>query len=180
MEQKSDICFAILEKLRLGKNHARGLAREIKTNHMTIKRILDSLTRDNIVDFKISGRNKLFFLKKNFHSRNAIISLELYKQKQIIIKEPVLRQIFEEIIKDSNIRLAILFGSYARGLNHSRSDIDIYINAVNPEIKKSIELLNSKINIKSGKFDKDNLLRQEIIKSHIIIKGAEEFYDEYC
>ena len=36
--------------------------------------------------------------------------------------------------------------------------------------------MNSRISVKSGPFDLGSDLIMEIIKNHVIIKGAEEFY----
>ena len=57
------------------------------------------------------------------------------------------------------------------------SDIDVYIEAKDQKLKREIELINSKINIQIGKYDKDNLLIKEIERNHVILKGAEEFYE---
>ncbi len=74
--------------------------------------------------------------------------------------------------------MAIIFGSYAKELAHKDSDIDIYLETENRKIKKDIENLNSKLSVKIGKYDKNNLLIKEIKKDHIIIKGVEKYYEK--
>ena len=46
------------------------------------------------------------------------------------------------------------------------------------KVKEDIENINSKINVKIGIFDNDDLLINEIIKNHVIIKGVEKFYEK--
>ncbi|MEK6900125.1 MAG: hypothetical protein AABX05_03295, partial [Nanoarchaeota archaeon] len=58
------------------------------------------------------------------------------------------------------------------------SDIDIYIETKNRNVKGSIEDIHSKISVKIGTFDTRSPLIKEIIKDHIIIRGIEAFYDE--
>ena len=72
----------------------------------------------------------------------------------------------------------MLFCSYAKGLAKKDSDIDIYIETKNRNVKKSIEDIHSKISVKIGIFDIKSLLIKEIIKDHIIIKGIEVFYEK--
>jgi predicted nucleotidyltransferase len=52
----------------------------------------------------------------------------------------ILEQVLNSLRKDRKILLAFLFGSYAKGLQHKRSDIDlaVYINADNEEERINI------------------------------------------
>ena len=54
----------IVESLLKKENHVRGLARELKTNQTTISRRLKELFKENVVDYKREGKNKVYFLKK--------------------------------------------------------------------------------------------------------------------
>ena len=74
--------------------------------------------------------------------------------------------------------MIVLFRSYAKGHPKKDSDIDIYLETTNNKIKPKIQELNSKINIKVGKFDINSLLVKEIIKNHVIIRGVEDFYEK--
>jgi len=76
------------------------------------------------------------------------------------------------------IKLAILFGSYSKGLAKQDSDTDIYIETDNKKIKKELESIDSRLSIKIGEFSADNLLIKEIIKNHVIIKGVEDYYEK--
>jgi predicted nucleotidyltransferase len=89
----------------------------------------------------------------------------------------VLRGIIEAIRKNIKIKLAILFGSYAKGIAKQDSDIDIFIETKERSIKKELENLNSKLSVKIGDFDQSNPLIREIKKNHVIIKGIEQYYE---
>jgi len=176
MEQK-DYKMEIINELLRDDNHIRSMAKNINTNHMNIIRRIKELSKENVVDYKEFGKNKTYFLKKTVESKNYIFSAENYKLNRILKKYPELRSIIEKIQNDKRIRLAILFGSYAKGLVKQDSDIDIFIETNNKKIKNDISLIDLKLSIKIGKYNKSNLLIKEIEKNHVIIKGVEYYYE---
>jgi predicted nucleotidyltransferase len=177
MEQK-DYKLEIIERLLQNKNHVRGLAKELKTNHMIVQRKIKNLEEENVVDYKEEGKNKSYFLKKNIEAKTYVFKTEGYKLLKLLEKNPGLRRIIEVVQKDSRIKMAVLFGSYAKNIAKPESDIDIYINTQDEKIKRDIHTLNSRLNVKIGKYDKSNLLIKEIEKNHVIIKGVEEYYEK--
>lgn len=178
MEQKDYIILEIINEILSTPNHVRGLAKMLNTNHMTIARKMEELAKNNVVDYKEEGKNKTYFLKKTIEAKIFVFSAENYKLNKILKKYLNLRGVVERIQKDKKIKLAILFGSYANGTAKPDSDIDIYIETTNKKIKEEISLVNSKISVKIGKYDKSNLLIKEIEKNHVIIKGVEIYYEK--
>ena len=180
MLHMSQNCYKlkIIESLLKKENYIRGLAKELKTNQTTIARKLKELFRENVVDYKKEGKNKIYFLKKSLETFQIILILENYKLIELLEKYPYLRRIIQTIKQNKKIKLAIIFGSYTRGLATRKSDIDIFIETRNKKVKKEIENLNSRISVKIGNFNKENLLIKEIIKNHIIIKGVEYYYEK--
>jgi predicted nucleotidyltransferase len=158
--------------------HPRGLAEKLQTNHMTIARKLRTLVDENVADYRTEGKNKVYFLKKSIEGRNAAIIAELYKQSHSVSTYPILRGIFRAIHEEREVRLALLFGSYAKGIPKKNSDIDIYIDTLNSNVKKQLEQRHSSLSVKIGEFDPQSLLIQEIIKDHVIIKGVEVYFDK--
>jgi predicted transcriptional regulator len=77
MEQ--NISFEIIDILLNKEIHTRALAKRLNINHMTTSRYLKELVNDNVLDFRMEGRNKMYFLKKNIESRNYATMTELYK-----------------------------------------------------------------------------------------------------
>lgn len=177
MEQK-DYKLEIVNELLRGNNHIRGLAKKINVNHMSILRKIKKLEYENVVDFKVEGKNKTYFLKKTVEAKNYVFILENYKLNRILNKYPVLRSITERVRRDNRIKLAVLFGSYAKGIAKLDSDIDIYIDTRDNNLKRELSLLDTRLSIKIGKYDKSSLLIKEIEKNHVIIKGIELYYEK--
>jgi predicted nucleotidyltransferase len=171
------ISYKILQELFQKNNHIRGLSSLLGINHMTISRKMTDLEKENILDYAREGKNKVYFIKKSLEAKERLMMMEHFKLLTILKKNPRLRKIVDEI-KKSDISLAILFGSYANETNRKESDIDLYIDTKKHQEK--LLLLDSKLGIKYGKFDKNSLLVQEITKNHVIIKGVELFYESIC
>jgi len=178
MVQKRDIALEIILILLSEDRHLREISRMLNISHTTLSRKLDELLNLGILDYKIVGKNKLFSLKNNFKTRNVILNAERYKLNLFLEKYPKLNILFDDIIKITGKHMIILFGSYAKFDSNANSDIDIYINSSALSLKEKVESLNSKLSVKLGKFNSDSLLIREIIKNHIILRGAEEFYEE--
>jgi predicted nucleotidyltransferase len=136
------------------------------------------LREDNIVDFRMKGKNKVFFLKRTIEGKNAAMMAEIYRQSQILSRYPVLRMIFRNIQQMPEITLAILFGSYTKELAKSDSDIDIFIETTDSAVKKRVESFHSALSVKIGPFDRDSPLIREIINDHVIIRGFEAYFDK--
>ena len=177
MEQK-DYKFEIVNMLLKKNNHVRSLAKKLGTNHTTISRKIKELSELNIVDYKQEGKNKVYFIKKNPEAKAFIFMTENYKLNQILKKHPYIRKIIEKIQGNKKIRLAIIFGSYARGEETKKSDIDIYTETMDRKIKKDLEMIDSKVNVKIGQYDRKNLLIKEMEKNHVIVKGVEKYYEK--
>ena len=176
---KSDnIELEIILVLIKGKSHLREIARTLKKPHATILRKLNDLVKMQVLDYKIEGRNKVFFIKNNLNSKNYVYSSEIYKLSRLIEKYPELGIILDDVKKSLPKLMIILFGSYAKGIAKQESDIDIYVETTNNSIKEKIKSINSKINVKIGKFDINSLLIKEIIKNHVILGGSEQFYEK--
>ena len=168
----------ILEFLCKSDAHIRELEREIKIPHATLIRKLGKLEKQNIVDYKIVGKNKEYFIKRNLKARKMLEVMENYKLLKLLEKYPHLEPLFSDVIKKASSKMIILFGSYAKGTPKSGSDIDLYMEIEDVKMKKEVEEIHSRLSIKIGKFNQDSLLVKEIIKNHVILKGVERFYEQ--
>ena len=177
MVQNKNMELEIILNLIKNKSHLREIARSIEESHSTVLRKINELVKENVVDYKKEGKNKVFFIKNNIKAKNYVYSAEIYKLNKLLKKHPKLSIIFEEIKRNFKRDIIILFGSYAKGNEKSNSDIDIYLETTDNEIKNKIKELNSKLSVKIGDFDLNSLLIKEIIKNHIIIRGVEEYYE---
>ena len=177
MEQKS-YKLEIINELLNNSCHIRGLAKKLNTNHMCIARKVKELAKENVVDYNKEGKNKTYFLKKSIEARNYALLTENYKLNKLLKCYPDLRKIIENIQKDKRIGMAVLYGSYAKGIANHSSDIDIYIDTTNQKIKEELSLIDTRLSIKIGRYDKYNLLIKEIKKNHVILKGVEQYYEK--
>src|SRR3989344_4275170 len=177
VQNKNNLELEIILVLLKGKSHLREIARTLNESHSTILRKINELVKDNILDYKKEGKNKIFFIKNNLKARNYVYSAEIHKLNMLLKKHPKLSIIFEDIKKNFPKKMIILFGSYAKGISKPNSDIDIYLETNDDELKNKVKEINSKLSIKIGKFDAKSLLIKEIIKNHIIIRGLEDFYE---
>lgn len=161
-----------------GKSHIREIARKLNISHTMARHKLDALLKDNVVDFAVEGKNKTYFLKNTAEARAYAIMAEKYALVKALHKYPELRGVEGKVMADSRIKLALIFGSYAKDIAKKDSDIDIYIETEDTGIKKEIQLSDSKLSVKIGKYNKGSLLIKEIEKNHIVIKGAELYYEK--
>ncbi len=179
MVQKSNnIELEVIQQLLRQDCHVRGLAKTLEQSHSTILRKLENLARQNVIDYRKEGRNKVFFIKDNIVSRNHILQAEIHKLNTLLGKYQDLVIILEQIAKKADENLIIVFGSYAKFRARSDSDIDIYIRTEDRNVRKAVESINSKIKVKTGPFDASSALIREIIKDHVIVRGFEEFYEK--
>ena len=103
---------------------------------------------------------------------------EMYKQSRSLADYPLLRGVVREVVDLPEIHLALIFGSYAKGTAHDRSDIDLFIESEDRSLKKRLEGQYSVLSVKIGIFDRENPLVREIIRDHIILKGLEVYFEK--
>jgi len=169
--------YEIILNLLKGDNHLRQIANDLNANHMTIKRALDFLVNENVLDVKKQGKNHIFSIKRTLEAQNYVFRAEIYRLNKFIEKHPELKRDIVDLKKIPADQV-ILFGSYVKDREKSKSDIDVYIETQSSKIKRGASKINNKFSIKIGKYDKKNLLIKEIEKNHIIVKGFEEFYEK--
>ena len=174
MEQ---ILYNIVLNLLKSDNHLRQIAKELNSNHMTVKRALDVLVKENVLDVSVHGKNNVFSIKKTLEARNFVLMAEIYKLNLLISRHPSLKQDLL-LLKKLDAGIIAVFGSYAKGIENSRSDIDVYIDTLSLKVKKQAEKINPKFSVKIGAYDKDSLLIKEIEQNHVIVKGVEKFYEK--
>jgi len=116
-------------------------------------------------------------LKDSPEARQYFLMSENHKLVNVLLKHPFLREIVFKIQKNKRIKFACIFGSYAKGTEMRRSDVDIYLDSDAISAKKGYSKLDSKFSIKLGRWDAKNYLIKEIIKNHILIKGGEIYYE---
>src|SRR3989344_5782234 len=178
VQNKNNIELEIILLLIRSENHVRGIAKQLNESHSTVLRKLTILVKENALDYKKEGKNKVFFIRKNLQAKNYVFNAERYKMIKLLKTYPELNVIIDDLLKKCNEKLVVLFGSYAKFIANKESDIDIYVETMGRKLKEELESINSKIKVKIGIFDLESNLIKEIVKNHIILKGVEEFYEK--
>lgn len=141
---------------------------------------------NDILDVEVVGKAKTVRLK----TRNPVVKAHLIvssdeEKKEFLLKQPVIKKIVNEIETQD---IVILFGSYAKGKETEKSDVDLLV--VNKNGKKSISfskyevLFRKKINplfITAKEFkkmlqDKEENVGKQALKDHIILNNPEWFW----
>src|SRR3989344_4841748 len=101
MERKLYNYNAILNLLRR-ESHLRQISKDLKTNHMTVKRALDILIKENVLDVRKEGKNNIYSIKKTLEAQNFAFMAEIYKFNSVIKKKT---RIKKEMIKEKKKKL---------------------------------------------------------------------------
>ncbi len=167
------IIYEIVLSLNKKPQHLSALARTFKQNAMTLRRRLKELEERNVLDHERQGKNDIYMVKRTLE---ADTYLKIAEHERFIrtIQDPTLRELAQTIAQDERIKLAILFGSRARGDHTPDSDIDLYINT--KKVKDEYEKRFSGLAVKTGEFSRKSPLIREIIKHHVILKGVDEYF----
>ena len=68
VQKRDNIELEVIQLLLKQEYHVRGLAKALNESHSTILRKLNKLVKQNVIDYKKEGKNKVFFLKMfDFH-----------------------------------------------------------------------------------------------------------------
>ena len=84
MVQKRNIDLEIILVLLNGERHLREISRIIGVPHATLLRKLNPLVKEGVLDFSFKGRNKVFFMRDNFQSRNYIYNALIEETTEVI------------------------------------------------------------------------------------------------
>ncbi len=135
-------------------------------------------------------KGNINLLKLNFMISELIYIVEEKRKKEFLLKHKEFRLILEDINSLSYpFLIALVFGSYAKGKENSKSDVDIcLISDNNEKTKKLITRLkllpmNLEIhNFSAEEFEsmlktKENNLSDEIIKNNVVLYGVESYYN---
>lgn len=178
VQKRDDLGSEIILVLLRRESHVRGIARQLERSHSTVLRKLNDLLEENVLDWRMEGKNKVFFIRKNLQAKTRVFNAERYKLMKLLKKYPELDVIVEDMLKKCDEKLVMLFGSYAKFMANRDSDIDVFVETKNGRVKEELESVHSRVNVKIGEFDLGSLLVKEILKNHVILRGVEDFYEK--
>lgn len=130
------------------------------------------------------GKAKTIRLNRDNPTLKAYLTIASDEEKKEF-KQPIIKKIVSEL-KTNDV--VLLFGSYAKGKETEKSDIDLLI--INKDGKKSISfskyevLFEKKINpifVTRQEFrkmlqDKEENVGKQAVKNHIVLNNQEEFW----
>ena len=160
------------------------IARIVGTSSGTAQRELRRLSENDFVSISRKGNLVLYGINE---ANPLLKEIEGIIQKTIGIEE-ILKKAFKEI---PGIEYAFIFGSYAKNLFQSQSDIDLYIigtaeeedfeeeiNGAEKMIQKEINYHLSDLNEFVRK-SKESHFHKEILQQIIMIKGDEDEFRKH-
>ncbi len=178
-----------------GKFSIREISRQVKIDYKLVHNSIKRLAEKRIINKKKYGKMK--FCEINLKDAvDYLIQVENIRAKKFLEKNTGIKLILKEIkekIKSPYYTL-ILFGSYAKGHRHKKSDLDLLLIVPSREFIKKIEAaIHSVISIKpimihsivitADDFNemliaKEELnIAKEVLKNHLIFHGAEIYYN---
>ncbi len=172
----------------------REISRQIKRDYKLTHNSVQRLTARKIIIKKKYGKTELCELNLT-EAAPDLIWVEQWRTKHFLGKNlgiKILMQNIREKITTPYYTL-IIFGSYAKGTAHQRSDVDLLIIVPTKEIISEVErTIHTIISINPLKVHLMNItaadfkemveakevlnVGKEVIKSHIIVYGTEAYY----
>src|SRR3989344_6023845 len=157
----------------------RELSRILKINHTTIRQYLSKLSKDG---FLSSKKERVYSFYQLILSKKAL-NLKLYYNLEKIRESGII----EDLQKNYDLPVIVLFGSYASAMDDKTSDIDIcLISNIKKEFltEKYEKKLNRKISL--HKFNKKSWQKIKKTNPHlgdnicngIVLSGELEIYNE--
>lgn len=173
------------------KLHVREIARLLHANHRTIGLTLRQLEKKRIMDSKIAGKNKMFSLNmNNIFTKEYITMAESLQKIKLLEKHFFFKKLLTDLNPPLRTEPLILFGGYAKGLEHKKSDIDLLLiterkeQKIAAKIKELGKVYNKQMHFhqserdtfEAGLKEKDPLV-VEIVNNHIILNNSEFFVE---
>lgn len=183
----SEVQLKVLNLFTKGFNkeyYIREIQKLLKISPRTAQLSLEFLEKKGVLESAVRGKIKTYKIKKSFPAKNYLILAEIYKRIIFVEKNLVISDILEKITYFID-GVAVIFGSYAKGTQKEDSDLDIFIAGsydIN-NIKELSKFYGIKINVKNYPLNvfkkryKEDILIKEVLNSHILIKGIEEFME---
>ncbi len=165
--------------------YIREVEKLLKISPRTAQLILEDLEDKGIVESKVKGKIKSYKLKINELSNRYLTLVEQYKAIAFMEKHLLVKEVMTKISRVIS-GIGIIFGSYAKGIAHEESDLDIFVGGdyEKEEIKKVSQNLGIEISVKCyplKTFEKNvnrDIFLKEVLKNHIVFKNAELFIEK--
>lgn len=156
------------------------IAQKTSINQKTVANYLTRLEEERILISQTQGKNKIYHLHLENKPiiTNFISAIEHFRTIECYKKNALIKEIAQKLTQTTTGSI-VLFGSYAKQKQKKDSDIDIYILGTADEmaIEKIANRYRVMINPKHYPTFQHDILTQEVIENHIIIKNVEQFVE---
>lgn len=172
----------------------REIARQVKMDYKLVHNSVQRLTTKKIIVKKKYGKTELCEIDLT-EAANDLILVEQRRAHQFLEKNIGIKLMVQEIMENMKnpYYTLIIFGSYAKGTPHQRSDLDIMvIVSTKEQISETERTIHSITSIKPIKTQliiittsdfKEMLIApealnvgKEVVKNHLLFHGAEAYY----
>lgn len=156
-------------------HYIREVQKLAKVSPRTALLNLRNLEKKGVLTSQTRGKIRLYEITRSSIAQEYLILTEQYKKIEFFENNLVIKEIFEES-EELMKGIVIVFGSYAKKLQKDDSDLDVFIvGKYDEKIENIAEKYGIEINIKNYPHLISDILVNEIIDNHIIVKGAERW-----
>jgi len=161
--------------------YIREVHKILEISPRTAQLILDNLEKKTVLESQTKGKIRTYKIRKSVTSLQYLVLTEHYRTLVFMEKHPVVREIISKI-RPGVSGVGLIFGSYAKGLETSESDLDVFVvgdECDRKGIRNVSKLYGIEINVKNYpvKLFEENLrsdiLIKEVLEDHIVFSNAE-------
>jgi predicted nucleotidyltransferase len=169
-----------------------GIAKELKKSYTLVYNNITELEKEDIIIKEDIPPGKIVKINK-FVAKYVLINIESKIRQDFLLRHPWIKVMLDDILKQikNPFFIMIIFGSYAKGKNNNKSDLDILFIADDKnkiseledatkesytKVKKSIHAIEIDNFKKMINNPEDFNIGNEAKKHHIILFGIENYY----
>ena len=164
--------------------HIREIARKISVDVKSVQIQLYKLEKFNVLSSIRRGKNKEFSLNRDMVTRYYLVMAECFATVAYLRKHFLIKKMLAEI--EPHVKgTVIMFGSHTKGTSTKQSDIDLFVMGDRVDrraILRTSDTINRDIDVQYstrqqflGNLRNNDPLAREIVSSHIVLKGVDEF-----
>lgn len=166
--------------------HSREMGNRLSKSHVTLLPHLQALEKENVLITRMQGRNKLYRITNNSIAKSYLLLAETLRTITFFEHVFILKTIVDELRVPETL---ILFGSYAKGTQTSKSDIDlVYFGTLAEDERKRIKRVSQTYNkrihvqeISRQEFvialKNHDSLAKEVLENHILVNNPSPFVE---
>ncbi|MBU2560964.1 MAG: nucleotidyltransferase domain-containing protein [Nanoarchaeota archaeon] len=167
------------------KCYIREVQKLLKISTRTAQLVLQDLEKRGILGSKTVGKNKMYGLVPTILAKEYVLLAENYKTIQLLERQQVIKDLVEKLLPAIK-GVAMIFGSYSKGLQKKDSDLDILVVGTcdRKKVRELSRLYGLEISVKQyapeifwKKLHKDILIK-EVLDNHVLLSGREGFIDK--